>query len=286
MRVDSIDLYSNDTRIATFNVRSRDYTNPYMIRAITGLDADSIIPRFYGLSVDESINFYDLTLEPREIAMRIALNPNVSIGATITQFRDALYKAIASNRSGKIQLRFNEGNVVVAAISGFVTRFEAPLFQQQTDVQITMRCDDPIFRSMTITSVIEDTLSTEEPLLIDPVSTCPHGFRFSMTLLDDVSGIIIQDAPAAGAPTWRFEIDFEFLTDDQLFFSSEFGEKYLYILRGVSTQHLMNDVVSGSVWPILFPGENQLYLLDGASALIDTKVEWDEVFWYETHWGV
>lgn len=275
MRVTSIELYSNDSRVMSFDVRGPDARNPYKLKAITGLDADSIVPRFYATGEVSGHNFYDLALEPREIAMRIALNPNYNHGSEASDLRGDLYRAIASNRRGKLQLRFKENNDDVAAIEGFVTKFEGPLTNREAEVQLTLRCDDPIFKSLYITSVIIDDMDPDEPTIIDPVSTSPHGFKFKLTFNDD------QPGWAMGAPDndWLFQINYSFLDLDELYMSSEIGDRYLYRIRGGVTLQLMDMLEPGSVWPIIFPGENHFEI--GGST-----IDWNEIYWYETHWGV
>ena len=154
MKVSSIDLYSNDHLVTTFDVNQRDVRNPYILKGITGLDADEIVPQFYGQGADSGANFNDMTLEPREIVMKIGLNPDYRIGHHPADLRGHLYRAIASNRRGTIQLRFNEDSATVGAITGFVTKFESPIGNKDVEVTLTMRCDDPIFKSLYVVSAI------------------------------------------------------------------------------------------------------------------------------------
>lgn len=279
MRIHSIDLYSNDRQVLTFNVDRPDVRNPYKLKAITGLDADEIVPLFYGQGEESETKYYDLVMQPREIVIRIGLNPDYSLNIHPGALRGDILKAIASNRSGKMQLRFNDDETAVAVISGFVTKFEGPVSTKEPEVQMTIRCDDPLFKSLYTSQQIVTGLSESDPLIIDPVSTAPHGFKFRLTFAANTNPFIIRDTVT---PDWQFRIDYAFLTGDQLFFSSENGDKYLYRIRAGSTLHLMDKIQMGAVWPILFPGENQFNISLGGGGSFD----WNEVYWYETHWGV
>jgi len=255
-----------------------DVQNPYTIKAITGLDAEAIVPRYYSSGLISGSKFNELALDTREITVRIDLKPNYRQGGHPADLRSKIMKAIASSRIGTIQLRFIEGGVCWGAISGFVTKFEAPLTSKDTEIQFTMRCDDPIIRSLTVTSQGGlATFDTNAPLIIDPMSTSPHGFKFKITFTGDLALWKIQDE--ASDPDWIFQINYAFLTGDDLYFSSEYGDKYLYRVRSAVTINLMDVIESGSIWPMLFPGENQFYV-DG------NTFTWEELFWYETHWGV
>lgn len=280
MRVDRIDLYSNNHEIARFDVNILDVRNPYIIKVITGLDADQIIPRFYGQGSISGSKFYDLALEPREIAMRIGLNPNYNVNVNPSDLRGDLYRAIASSRNGQIQLKLVNDEAVVGQIFGFVSKFEAMLFANEPEVQLTMRCDDPIFRAEYLTSAVlgdTDLIGTGGMRLNDRVSTSPHGFKFKLTFTGSVNPFTITNDITA--IDWQFKINYPFISGDELYFSSEAGDKYLYRVRSSVTVELMDKIEPGSVWPIMFPGDNLF-------EIIGNLFTWNAIYWYETHWGV
>jgi len=278
MRVSSIDLYSNDNLVTTFDVNQRDVRNPYILKGITGLDADSIVPQFYGQGAESGSNFHDMALEPREIVMKIGLNPNYLIGHAASDLRGTLYRAIASSRKGTIQLRFNEDAATVGAITGFITKFEGPLNNKDPEVTITMRCDDPIFKSLYIASAIVSEFVSDTIVITDPTSTSPHGFKLKLTFDDTLFSFLMREQEID--PDWFFQIDYTFIAGDELYLSSEAGDKYAYRVRSAVTLQLMDLIVPGSMWPVMFPGENNYWISDTAD------ITFNEWYWYETHWGV
>jgi hypothetical protein len=276
MRVQRISLYSDNSEIISFDMTGPDVRNPYTIKAITGLDADEIVPRYYSSGLISGNSFNELALGPREITLRIDLKPNYRLDQHPADLRAILMGAIASSREGTIQLRFIDGGKCWGAIKGFVTKFEAPLTTKDTEVQFTMKCDDPIIRSLDVTSAIIAELDVDEPLIIDPISTSPHGFRFKATFWAATGGFTWGDE----SEEWAFVIDYDFLTDDELYFSSEYGNKYLYRVRSAVTLQLMDKIEPGSVWPMIFPRRENQFVIAGL------PINWNEFFWYETHWGV
>lgn len=276
MRVDRISLFSNDLQVVSFDMTGPDHHNPYTIKAITGLDAETIVPRYYASGLISGAKFNELALEPREISMRIDLKPNYRQGGHPADLRATIMKAIASSRTGIIQLRFIEDGVCWGAISGFISKFEAPITSKDTEIQFTMKCDDPIIRSLTVTSQNDlGTFDTDEPVIVDPISTSPHGFKYKITFTDSVNPFVIADPDG----DWEFQINYAFLSGDELYFSSEYGDKYLYRIRSAITLNLMDVLEPGSIWPMLFPGENEFEITGNTFG-------WDQLFWYETHWGV
>lgn len=147
MKLTSIEIHpTGSSEIAVLSFRDPGSVNPYNVKGITGLDAEAIVPKHYKGS--GSSNFYHMSLENREIAFRIGLNPRFSEYDTYSDLRDALYKMIASSRTGKLQLQFKNGIEVVAAISGSISKFETPLFDKTPEVQITITCDEPMLKAL------------------------------------------------------------------------------------------------------------------------------------------
>jgi len=280
MRVDSIDLFSNDSRVVSFDVGMLDIRNPYVIQSIAGLGADEIVPRFYGQGNISNARYYDMSLEPREIVLTIGLNPNYNVNLRPSDLRGDLYRAIASSRTGLIQLQFKDDSAVVGAISGFVTKFEAPLFAKETQVQITMKCDDPIFKALYTTNEVVASLDTSALVLTDPVSTSPHGFKFELTFTGSVTNFIIQEKCFPLDPNWFFKINYEFINFDYLNFSSVDGDKYLWVERSGDITYLMDSLEVGSLWPIMFPGDNEF------EVYADDNFVWNALYYNQTHWGI
>lgn len=279
MRVQRIGLYSNDTEVATFDTARADPRNPYVLKAVDGLDAEQITPKFYGQGLVSNANFSTLALEPREVVMRIGLRPNWRVGGTPADLRGNLLRAIASNRTGLVQLRFFDDEVVAGVLDGFITKFNAPVSSKDSDVFITVKCDNPLIRSLNPTGQIVDDIDVVgQPILNDPVSTAPHGFRFKLTYTATSPVLAIYNT-TPGDPDWVFWVTYDFEIGDELYFSSDDNEKYLYRVRSGDTLHLADALEVGSVWPIMFPGENKF-------TVANDVFDWDEIYWYETHWGV
>lgn len=277
MRVEQIKLYSNGSEVVSFDMTGPDVRNPYTIKAITGLDAEDIVPRYYSSGLISGTSFNELILSPREISMRIDMKPNYRLSQHPADLRGRIMKAIAGSRAGTIQLRFLDGGVCWGAISGFITKFEAPITSKDTEIQFTMKCDDPIIRSLDVTSQVGlDDILPSSFTITDPISTSPHGFKFKATWTSAQALLVMYDNPD---PEWRFWINYDFEIGDELYFSSEFGDKYLYVVRSAVTTNLMDTLQPESVWPMLFPGSNHFIFLPNTFTF-------DEMYWYETHWGV
>lgn len=282
MRLTSVDMYGPDfSEAITFNLRDAQSDDRYQVRDILGLDTEDIIPKFYGFSLKTQSRMYEMILKPRDIVIRVGLNPNFRVDESYSSVRDELYKAISATRTGAVTLYFKSGATLVAIIKGFITKFEVPHFVKAPEVTITVNCSDPMFRAINPAIFAPADLPVANPVLIpDSLSTAPHGFAFQVTFTSPEDSFTIQDVVAD--PEWKFVITpyGGFLADDVLYFSSEYLNKYLYLIRDGDTYHLMDVVSPSSIWPILFPGENSFYFSNIAS------IDWNSLQHYAAYWGV
>jgi hypothetical protein len=284
MRITDIALNSNDSEIAVFSFRNPASTGKYVAKAVIGLDTDEIVSKFYNFGLTGKTRFYDISLTKRNIVMRIALNPRSIINETSSDLRDDLYKAISSNRTGEVQLYFYAGSTLISYLSGFVTKVEVPHFSKLSEIQITIHCSNPLMRAVNPVRLETNQISATNPVIVaDNLSTAPHGFKFNLTFNMDTTSFTIQDKPT---PDWKFVVtpgtiagQTGFKTGDVLYFSSDYNDKQLYIIRASTTYPVIDKIQLGSVWPVLFPGQNDFHIISNAFT-------WNQIEYYAAYWGV
>ena len=281
MRVTSIGLYTDDVEVASFALRKESAKSRYMVRQITGLDADDIVPKFYGFGLNSNNRFYNFGMKPRELVIRVILNPTFSLNEEYTDVRDELYKAISASRHGRVEIRFNSGGASVSKLFGFITKLEAGYFNKTPEAQVTIRCDDSLFRGVNPVRLNTSEIPTTNPLrLADSSSTAPHGFTAEVTVTAPIPSFTVQDRQTD--PDWKFTVipNGGFLAGDVLYFSSDFGDKDLHIVRAGSQIYLIDRIQTGSVWPMLFPGATEFYFANKAS------FTWNYIEYHSAFWGV
>lgn len=278
MKVTSIELVPeyNLAESAIFSFRDPDASNPYVVKGITGLDAESIIAKYYGTPTGI---FHDLSLENREVFFKIGLNPNYSLLNTYSSLRDTLYKLIASSRTGRLFIKFKNGSTVVAETSGFISKLETALFEKTQDVILSVKCSDPMLKDPNQTTVTVAGLDPANTVIIDNKSTAPHGFWFNLNITNTLASIVINDPANVD---WSFSIVLPggFVSGDLIVFSSVYNQKTLYLVRAGSAYSLADSILPGSAWPIIFPGSNTFSIAN------PTKVSWASIWYWATYWGV
>lgn len=281
MRLTSISLFANSVEVASFALRKESSKSRYMARQIIGLDADELTPKFYGFGTQNGEKFYDFGMKPRELVIRLVLNPTFALNEEYNDVRDELYKAISATRGGKIELRFYAGGASIAKLEGFIVKLEAGFFNKTPEVQLTIRCDDPVFRGINPIRLETSEIPLQNPLLLaDNQSTAPHGFAGQVTITAPSPSFTIQDQPTN--PNWKLNIvpNGGFLVGDVLTFSSDYNVKNLYLTRSGAQIHLIDKIESGSVWPVIFPGRNELFFVNLGG------FTWNFIEYHVAYWGV
>lgn len=303
MRITSIELWSvsnveTSHKHCTLGLSDVDSTQSYILKMASGLDPDEILNQFYGVAGNTSRSspdqrYYNLKPAPRTVVFNIKLNPQYDASETPASLRDDLYRGIQWDRTADVEIRFMQDDVCVSILNGFVTRLEADMFTKEPSVTITIKCMYPFLRSP-ISVEISDVLTLGVISLTDPYSTAPHGFFMKLRFLDTFTGPFILQGQKGGTlvgggvePTYfksPFIINSDFATNDYLILNSEPDNRELYKgtgLFGTTKVPLMDTVDPHSIWPMIYPGFNELSvpLTGGTGQIVDFNFRW-------TYWGI
>lgn len=253
---------------------------PYNVKKITGLDASGIISRFHVGPGDLTQKYYQMSMEQRDIGVIMELNPN-HINTTYSDLRDDLYRMISATRTGLVEIRFMNGETVVAVISGHISELDTDHFEKDQQVTLTISTLDgeTLLKAPEPVNVSVVGISPLLTEIEDPISTAPHGFSFKMAFVAATGSFRLEDEED---PDVYFEItpDGGFLENDILAFSSEPADKYAYIIRGLDDIHVA-DRISRSLWPVIRPGINAFTVPEDYE-----NMEWVSIEHRPTYWGV
>lgn len=278
MRIDAIALWANNEEVINLNLSLPSTSDKYLLKAIDGLDADEITPTFYGFNRVTRDRFFNFAMPPRNVAMRVQLNPNFVTGQSYSALRDELYRAISSNRNGFVELRFKDQGVTKAFLSGYISKFEVPHSSEIPEALLTIHCADGTLKSPNETHLNPTTVTLPDITVIDNLSTAPHGFNFVVKFLSNQSTFSIQDA---ATPTWKFTVTVptnQFQTNDTLHISSVQNGKDAYRMRDSTKTFMADRILTDSEWPLIFPGENTFYIVGDVSL--------EDLFYRNSYWGV
>jgi len=273
MQLTSVEIHSPTGLVTILSYRDPKALNPFMIKSISGLDSE-MTPNFFG--ANSISKFYNLLSKKRTVVIQTGLNPDFSTDESYSDLRDSLYRFIAASRQPKVELQFKNEEVVVASVSGFITKLETDQFERDQQAKVTIECDEPFLKSPDVVAMTATSLAPSNTVLQDDISTAPHGFRFVLEFTGTVAELTIQN-PDLG---YSFVIrpHESFIAGDELHFCSEFDNRYLFRHR-VGDLHLADCIDLRSIWPVIFPGTNT-FQLDNNHCV------WQSIQHYETYWGV
>lgn len=284
MNITSIDLVSSSGVVANLSFKDPGATNPYIMKNLYGLDADEILASYVPGAAGTPKN-YSLSMRKREVVMRIVLNPDFST-KTYSDLRDDLYRLVQSSRTGTVTLNFKQDAIVKASISGFVSKFEVPVTQQEPELQITLNCTEPVLLDPNET-ILNHASFGSSFTITDNVSTAPHGVRFGIRFLGNVSSWRISNNSAGDE--WNFAITtaiwplgYGTASGDEFHVSSVYNDKQCYAIDfGTGTQYGVANVLQQfSQWPIILPGANPFYVTPS------TGWEWLYFKYNNAYWGI
>lgn len=286
MNVTSIELWSTSDwgstpeMYAALSLSQVSYTESYLIKSVSGLDNAEITPRYYGSgnSLIYGYQYYGMVPPPRVVSFLIKLNPQA--GVKVGQLRDNLQRMISASRRGTIEIKFKDSNTVVAVLSGLVTKFESSIFTSEAEVQITFTCSYPFLKAPTFTDLINtSTPATAEYVINDTLSTAPHGIRMELQFTSSYSGTAFTIQGIYDTTVAPFIINYTFQNGDKLYINSEEENKSVYVIRGTTTTYLADKLSANSIWPVIFPGANNLGFPNFAFNWLDLKYK-------ALYWGV
>lgn len=288
MKVTSVEIHpASSSIVAVLGFRDPTNQNPYNIKGIDGLSPDQIVnSRFMG---PNGAPLNDLAMLNRDMVILIELNPDFESNQTFSELRDELYKLIWTSRTGLTQFQFKDDTTVVAVVYGTVSKFETTQFAKKQMIQMTVRCEEPLLRAPSRVDVYTDDFSSRHFTIIDNKSNAPHGFRFYLKVRNNVETLMIgsPDTSVPGGIGLKMKptVHGGFQVNDFISGSSEFNNKYLYLIRDAEFIPIIDSIQFGSTWPLMFPGETDLFMVDVDNLLTDV-IRIDSMSYYPTYWGV
>ena len=168
-----------------------DQTSKYILKNAENLSAgdQSII---LGDAYGASTFLQHMAANPRDIILRIGLNPNYAIGETPGSLRTELYTYMSPVRSRAVRLNVVGDDEI--SITGYISKMESDVFSQSTDVYVTIKCSMPFFRTtrQILTSPVGDTIN--QSFTVDAKGTAFTAFIFEIWPNQPIHGDITISA--------------------------------------------------------------------------------------------
>lgn len=231
-----------------------DVSNGLALGKVEGLDpvkAEIVSSPFANLDGED---FQSSRRGPRDLGLLIDLEPDMADPpTTVRGLRNDLYDFFMTQ--SWVNLRFYEDNGRESSISGYVETCEAPLWTQEPQMDINIRCMNPDFVDAESISSSHVTVEDSTTFTIDYDGTVKAGVKFTFAMTRDESNITIYHTPPDGSLR---ELDFQgaLLNGDTFVINTMPGQKGAWITRAGSESSVLYGIAPQANWISLQRGPN------------------------------
>lgn len=246
---------------AALNKAVADDSHKYYIKSITGLEPP---PRSVAISATAGGGkFQGVTSEEREVVVLIGLNPDLDAGETPSLLRQNLETMLYPGYDPRVDIQAVAGVFPIFHEYGYVSNFEASIFDANPAVQITFTMLNYNFRAYSATTYDPAELSESNPDIYN-YGTAETGFQFGVRFTANKKNWFIKQTENQ-AIGMTFEKDF--VSGDKLFISTVPGQKFVHFQHGKKKVTNALGLLSGdSEWIQLHPGHNHFVVPKKAAA--------------------
>jgi hypothetical protein len=162
----------------------------------------------------------------RNPVFHLTLNPNYAEDETVSDLREALYRAFIDPRAAGDDVRVDliDDRKPPRYFSGFTEKIESPIFAKETELVVSMVCPNPY-----IFNVEESELNVNGvtiPFLYEGTAETGVEAKFVITSNTSVLTIVVN----GGLP---MVLNYSFLKDDIVYINTRRGERKIQLTRGV-----------------------------------------------------
>lgn len=193
-------------------------------------------------------HFQSSRVGPRNIVLTLELSPSYSTGEDVERVRQDLRRWL--NVESRVEMTFVTTDVQ-RVINGVVEAFEAPMFVETPQVQISILCHDPYFAAMSPRN-FNAWVMPGDPFLIENNGDVSVGFTAWIYASGMVGNefLISNQSNAMGG---GFQIVYDFQSGTEVSINTLPRQKHVVVNGNHS---LLPYITKGSVWPIVTPGNN------------------------------
>lgn len=243
----------------------------YQILDIQGLNPPQAQVNVTNIAGMDGARFNSAKLQTRNLVITIKINGDAEAN------RIQLYQYFPTKELVTFYYKNNTRDVY---IKGYVETCEVSPFSQDEQMQISIICANPYFKSIdeviadisNITALFEFpfSINQDEPIPFSSYETNKvtnvfndgadkTGVTIQIDVLDTVNDILIRNTETGDT----FELEYAFQQSDRIIINTNSGEKSVRLLRNGVWSNIFGTIVQGSVFLQLATGDNMLaYQID------------------------
>lgn len=190
-----IQLFADDVTVEIPVLSFIPGADPYVLKAITGLDPPDIESQLSGSVFNRSV-YTGRRVPKRDIVIRIGINPNWFMEEPTRELRDNLIAMLEpAMDSDLVLMTFVDDIRSSRNIYGVIDKFEMPLASQDVEAQLTFICPEPNFTDEDYTVLTPNATSA----VVNYEGTAKTGLELEIQPLSTISGSITLTQVETGA---------------------------------------------------------------------------------------
>lgn len=248
---------------ALLNLQLDDDSSSFIVQEMTGLEPVKATLVSSSFANSDGEQYHSSRREARNITIKFGLEPDYAVNS-IADLRNQLYSFFMPKT--QVTLRFHLSDLLYVDILGRVESFEAPLFTDTPEVDISLMCFDPDFFDPNSGLFTGMSTSGLDEVQLTYNGTVDTGLLFTLSPNRPVTDFSIYHRPPDG--TLRvLDFSYPLLDKDVLKINTVFGAKAITLTRaGVDTSQLYS-MSPQSNWLRLQPGVNNLRVYTTGAAI-------------------
>lgn len=232
--------------------------SPYIVKDIQGLDSPDMSV-FVENTTDDFSLYRGRKVSPRQVVIKIGLNPDWGSGQDVQSLRAELYKFMSLPHQDLMTVRLvdsTQGNLEVGEIYGTMSKLETPLFSREPEVQVTIEATHPYIEAPSTTFLLP-TLTpngSDTEWMVNYPGTAKTGFWMGIQFDTASTGTVQLISDNSGQ---RMDINQDFAAGERLIVNAlSQGRGVWRVFTDSTTTNILHKLTPDSVWPQLTPGES------------------------------
>ena len=243
----------------------------YVVKNIEGLGPVKSEVTTMDIPTEAGRRFMNARDVARNIVMTIGFQPDYAGGSNAESLRRALYAVLVP--STYVELIFLDSVLGNMFISGYVESHEPTIFSADPEVQISVICPMPYFKSNV--GYQSFPITPGSSFVFDYPGDVPVGFVFDADLTGSTSQIYVGNQPVVYFGFVNF--NFNFLSGDHLQFITVPGIRDATYERSAATNSLLGYQTGSLTRTKLQPGPNH-FTVTGSGFLTNIVLQYERLY--------
>lgn len=236
----------------TLSLEMEENDSGYQIADIDGLTPVKAILVSTSYAGQNGEQYQSSRRGPRDVKIKLDLQPTGL--STFTSLREGLYTYLMPQQ--QVRLRFYKESGLYVDLTGVVEDHTAPLFVEDPEVTVTLRCFQPDFLDPRIVIRSGNSVDTTVNTAINYPGNLEASTIIRLFVNRALEDFTIYNTPEDGVLR-KMDFSGDLIAGDELIISSVHGAKGITLKRsGVSSSYLFGRTPQ-SAWIELFEGVNQ-----------------------------